>query len=254
MLLRPAAERPTVKQLRKDLRLKERFGIGEHMFREYARQVQAGDNGPMCGPLVTAMAHLLKVPVEQGEVLQEVAFVLLMMRLAKMLNDGGLTPEQVVKLADAMAKGQAAQTRAVERRLAEKRFRREGNQMRRPQVESQEGAERAGAADLRARYGEVHAVGPAGRRRRDNVIGCATDVTTAAGVISGGQGKAVRPPGRDRGHVAGGSLLVSQPWRSAKCGSGCWHNKEVATVSDHCVYRTRVRGVRCEGIVIQPYK
>ncbi len=131
VLRRPVRERIPVRQLWKDLRMKERFGVGEHMFRHYARQVVSVDSGVACGWVIQGIAELLSVPIESGEQLEQRGQALVLARLAHMLQEQQLPPEQVVKVADVMAKGQVAAVKAAAQRLAERKDARVAQEARR---------------------------------------------------------------------------------------------------------------------------
>ncbi len=123
-LHRPDGQDPPLAQVHKDLRLKERFGVGLRALREYARQRQAVAGTAARGQLIKDVADMLAVPIECEDHLQHAGQVLLLARLGKVLSEQEPTTEQLVKLAEALAKGQAAAVKLAEQRMAERESRR----------------------------------------------------------------------------------------------------------------------------------
>jgi hypothetical protein len=120
VLRRPPSQRSSAVDVWRDLRIKERFGVGAHTFREYARQLWATDRREVCGPVVLGLAALLSVPMERGVDLAEREKVLVQARLAEVLRREDLPPEQLVKLVEAVAKRQAIAVKEAEQKLAQK--------------------------------------------------------------------------------------------------------------------------------------
>jgi hypothetical protein len=120
ILRRPPPQRPSLVDVWRDLRIKERFGVGEHTFREYAQQLWATDHREVCGPVVLGLATLLSIPLGRGVDLDEREKVLVQARLAEVLRRKDLPPEQLVKLLEAAAKRQAITVKEAEQKLAEK--------------------------------------------------------------------------------------------------------------------------------------
>ncbi len=120
----PRDARKTLAQVHKDLQLQELFGVGLRALREYARQRQTVAGTAVRGQLIKDVADMLAIPIEYEDHLQHAGQVLLLARLGKALQEQDPTTEQLVKLAEALAKGQAAAVKLAEQRLAEKESKR----------------------------------------------------------------------------------------------------------------------------------
>ena len=120
ILRRPPSQRPGVAEVWRTLRIRERFGVGRGMFREYARQLWATDHREVCGPVVLGLATLLSMPVGRGGHLERKTQVLVQARLAEVLRRNDLPPEQLAKLVEAAAKGRAITVKEAEQKLAAK--------------------------------------------------------------------------------------------------------------------------------------
>jgi len=103
--------------------VKEKYGVGLHSFRNYARQLKAVRQHAASGAVVQALGSLMGISRAQRSRLQEASELLLLGRLAEVLRRGDLEPEQLVRLADALAKQRTAAVKAEAQRLAERKFR-----------------------------------------------------------------------------------------------------------------------------------
>lgn len=117
---KPPSQRPSVAEAWRGLRMKERFGVGRDTFRDYARLLWATDHREVCGPAVLGLAALLSIPIGRGARLERKTQVLVQARLAEMLRRDDLPPEQLAKLVEATAKGQAITIKEAEQKLAAK--------------------------------------------------------------------------------------------------------------------------------------
>ena len=131
ILRRPATERPTVTQVWRDLKIKERFGVGEYSFKEYARIFRTVDRDAVRAAVVKEVVDLLVIPAEFDDRLRRVGQVLLMTKMAKVLREESVPAAHLARLVEAMAKGQEAAVRQEKQKLAVRESRREAEAARR---------------------------------------------------------------------------------------------------------------------------
>ena len=123
ILMRKPGARPSVNQLWKDMQLKERYRVSRETLREYARRVRALAARAMCGRVSKVLARLMAMPIDQTEELMDGGQILALSRMLEVLEEQNLAPEQLMKVAEALSKQQAAVAKAHAQRFAELRFR-----------------------------------------------------------------------------------------------------------------------------------
>lgn len=124
VLRKHSSQRPSLTEVWKKMRMKERFGVTRKDFRIYARQRHLADHPEMCKPAVVGLAALLSVPVGRRDCLGHKAEALAQARLAEVLCREDLSPEQLAKLLDAAVKGQAVALKKDAQTFAQKASRR----------------------------------------------------------------------------------------------------------------------------------
>ena len=114
---------PSVMQIWKDLRMKERFNVGQHMFRDYAQMFRAVDASAISRRVAQDIAELLLTPTARSQQLQQGNDVLLHRELARQLHHEQLKPLELAALLSARARHVSAQARLMAQQLAQEKYR-----------------------------------------------------------------------------------------------------------------------------------
>ena len=114
---------PSVIQIWKDLRMKERFNVGQHMFRDYAQMFRAVDASAISRRVAQDIAELLLTPTARSQQLQQGNDVLLHRELARQLHHEQLKPLELAALLSARARHLSAQARLMAQQLAQEKYR-----------------------------------------------------------------------------------------------------------------------------------
>ncbi len=125
VLARGPRERPPIDVVWREMALRQKFGVSRPMLRAYAQQLRAAHAQFACSEVVKALAVLMEMPAGQSADLQDRSEILLLGKIAQALNKSEeIPPDQLLKLADALAKQRTAVVRTKAQTLAEQKVRR----------------------------------------------------------------------------------------------------------------------------------
>ena len=128
ILRQPPRTRPPIIQIWKDLRMKERFNVGQHMFRDYARMFQSIDADASSWRLAQDLAELRPIPARWRQEMQQTNEYLLQSEFTRLLRSGQLNPSELTDLLTAMARHVTAQARLITQQLAQHKYRQQEQQ------------------------------------------------------------------------------------------------------------------------------